>query len=236
MMARLTPFDLVFTQVISSRFPSVADGLLRDEADPADRDAFLMNREAVSVIHDLVPEGGMGDAVAHLAALVHHAYLFWRGGGWTFTVDRATLDRLLRSPHPGALSTRSGLPDAYYLQIPRQLVWGRLGTDEPYQPLDGCFVSLGPDVALRALGVFGLHPDRMGFAVVEAEGEAAVWPRPDGPGDEPFAPHMDGGSKAGLYSVNDPAELLLLADRTTELVARTYPEVKMGTDRAIQLK
>ena len=47
---------------------------------------------------------------------------------------------------------------------------------------------------------------------------------------------MDGGSKAGLYSVNDPAELLLLADRTTELVARTYPEVKMGPDREIQLK
>ena len=236
MMARLTPFDLVFTKEIASRFPSVADGLLRDEADPADRDAFLMNREAVSVIHDLVPEGGMGDAVAHLAALVHHAYLFWRGGGWTFSVDRATLDRLLRSPPPDARPTQSGLPGAYYVQIPRQLVWGRLGLDEPYQPLDGCFVSPGPDVALRALGVFGLHPDHMGFAVVEAEGEAAGWPRPDGPGDEPFAPHMDGGSKAGLYSVNDPAELLLLADRTTELVARTYPEVKMGTDRAIQLK
>lgn len=100
MMARLTPFDLVFTQEIAGRFPSVADGLLRDEADPADRDAFLMNREAVTVIHGLVPEGGMGDAVAHLAALVHHAYLFWRAGGWTFTIDRATLDRLLRSPTP----------------------------------------------------------------------------------------------------------------------------------------
>ena len=238
-MTRLTPFDLVFTQEISSRFPSVADGLLRDQADPADRDAFLMNREAVSVIHDLVPQGGLGDAVAHLAALVHHAYLFWRGGGWTFTLDRATLNRLLRSPRPGKRSRHTGLPDAYYLQVPRQLVWGRLGTDEPYQPLDGCFVSPGPDVALRALGVFGLHPDRMGFAVVEAEGEAAEWPRPDGPGggeDEPFAPHMDGGSKAGLYSVNDPAELLLLAHLAAELVARTYPEVKMGTDREIQLK
>lgn len=236
MMARLTPFDLVFTQEIAGRFPSVADGLLRDEADPADRDAFLMNREAVTVIHDLVPEGGMGDAVAHLAALVHHAYLFWREGGWTFTLDRATLDRLLRSPTPGAPSTGSDLPDAYYLQVPRQLVWGRLGPDEPYQPLDGCFVSPGPDAGLRALGVFGLHPDRMGFAVVEAEGEAAVWPRPGDAGDEPFAPHMDGGSRAGLYSVNDPAELLLLAHRTTVLVARTYPEVKMGTDREIQLR
>ena len=75
----------------------------------------------------------------------------------------------------------------------------------------------------------------MGFAVVEAEGEAAVWPQPGGGADRPFAPHMEGGSEAGLYSVNDPAELLLLAHRASDLVTRTYPEVKMGTEREIQL-
>jgi hypothetical protein len=35
--------------------------------------------------------------------------------------------------------------------------------------------------------------------------------------------------------VNDPAELLLLAHRASDLVTRTYPEVKMGTEREIQL-
>jgi hypothetical protein len=233
MTARLTPFDLVFIPEIADRFPLIDDGLLRDEADPTDRDAFLMNREAVSVVHDMVPEGGMGDAVAHLAALVHHAYLFWRGGGWTFTIDRATLNQLIRSPIEGSPS--GGRPDAYYLQLPRQLVWGRLGTDQPYQPLDGCFVSLGADAGLRALGVFGLHPDRLGFAVVEAEGDTSERPPTDDGTDKRFAPHMDGGSKAGLYSVNDPAELLLLANRAAELVSRKYQEVKMGTDREIQL-
>lgn len=234
MTTRLTPFGLVFMPEIAGRFPSIADGLVRDETDPKDRDAFLMNKEAVSVVHELVPEGGMGDAVVHLAALVHHAYLFWQGGGWTFTIDRATLNQLIRSPVER--SSRGGMPDAYYLQLPRQLVWGRLGTDQPYQPLDGCFVSPGSAAGLRAFGVFGLHPDRMGFAVVEAEGEAAVWPSPDDGMNEPFAPHMEGGSKAGLYSVSDPAELLLLAHRASELVARAYPEVKMGTDREIQLR
>jgi hypothetical protein len=233
MTARLTPFGLVFTQEIISRFPSITDGLLRHEADPKNRDAFLMNQEAVSVVHDLVPEDGLGDAVVHLAALVHHAYLFWRGGGWTFSIDRATLDGLIRSPVEQP--PNGGVPDAYYLQLPRQIVWGRLGTDQPYQPLDGCFVSPGSAAGLRALGVFGLHPDRMGFAVVEAEGEAGVLPQPDGAGNQPFAPHMEGGSKAGLYSVNDPAELFLLANRASALVARTYPEVKMGTDREIPL-
>ncbi len=233
MTARPTPFGMVFTPEIAGRFPSLADGLVRDEADPMDRDAFLMSREVASLVHDLVPEGGMGEAVAHLAALVHHAYLFWRGGGWTFTIDRATLNRVIRSPVERSHS--GGTPDAYYLQLPRQLVWGRLGTDQPYQPLDGCFVSQGSDPALRTLGVFGLHPDRMGFAVVEAEGEAAAWPQPSGGADQPFAPHMEGGSEAGLYSVNDPAELLLLAHQASELVARTFPEVKMGTDREIQL-
>jgi hypothetical protein len=232
--ARLTPFGLVFMPEIADRFPSIYDGLVRDEADPRDRDAFLMNREAVSVVHDLVPEGGMGDAVAHLAALVHHAYLFWREGGWTFTIDRATLNRLIRAPVERSPS--GGRPDAYYLQLPRQLVWGRLGPDQPYQPLDGCFVSLGSDAGMRALGVFGLHADRMGFAVVEAEGEATVRPLTDERMDDHFAPHMDGGQKAGLYSVNNPAELLLLANRASELVAQKYPEVKMGTDREIQLR
>jgi len=233
MTTRLTPFSMVFMPEIAGRFPSIADGLGRDEADATDRDAFLMNREAVSVIHDLVPDGGMGDAVAHLAALVHHAYLFWREGSWTFSIDRATMNRLIRSP--AEQSPGGGTPDAYYLQLPRQLVWGTLGTDQPYQPLDGCFVSLGSDGALRALGVFGLHPDHMGFAVVEAEGDAAVWPNINEGVDEPLAPHMDGGSKAGLYSVNDPAELLLLASRASRLVAQKYPEVKMGSDREIQL-
>lgn len=232
MTTRQTPFGLVFAPAITGHFPSVAEGLLRDSADPIDRDAFFMSREAVSLLHELMPDGGMGDGVAHLAALVHHAYLFWREGGWTFTVDRATLDRLIRSPTER--STHGHQPGAYYLQLPRQLVWGRLGAEEPFQPLDGCFVSPSPAAGLRALGVFGLHPDRMGFAVVEAEGEAA-WPRSETTSDQPFAPRMDGGSTAGLYSVNEPAELLLLAERAAALVARTFPAVKTGPNREIQL-
>ena len=234
MTARLTPFGLAFTPEIAGRFPSIADGLARDEVDPTDRDAFLMNKEAVSVVHELLPEGGMGGAVAHLAALVHHAYLYWQRGGWTFIMDRASLDGLIRSPCEPAPGRST--PDAYYLQLPRQLVWGRLGTDQPYQPLDGCFVSPVPGAGLRTLGVFGLHPDRLGFAVVEAAGEAAEGPRPGDAIDQPFAAHMEGGSKAGLYSVNDSAELLLLARRASGLVARTYSEVSMGTDREIQLR
>ena len=234
MTARLTPFGLVFLPDVAGRFPAIADGLVRDEADPTDRDAFLMNREAASVVHELIPEGGMGDAVAHLAALVHHAYLYWQMGSWTFILDSETLDRLIRSPAQPAPG--GDTPAAYYLQLPRQLVWGRLGTEQPYQPLDGCFVSPAPPAGLRTLGVFGLHPDRMGFAVVEAEGVAAESSRTDGDIEQPFAPHMAGGSKAGLHSVNDPAELLLLAHRAAGLVARSYPEVKMGTDREIRLR
>ena len=52
-MARPTPFDLVFAHTAETVFPVVRAALERGGHDPTDRDAFLMVPEVVSLLHDL---------------------------------------------------------------------------------------------------------------------------------------------------------------------------------------
>jgi len=209
MNARPHPFTMVFGEVANESFPGLRDDLERAAVDQSDRDAFLLHRGVAQLVRDLEPEGGMGEAVAQLAALVHHAFLYWRHGEWTIRLEHGAARTLLREGRAG--SPPPTLPDAWYVQLPRQLVWGQLGDGEPYQPLDGCFVAWA-STGLRVLGVFGVHAGRMGFSVAEAA--APRWPGEDPTGDRMrFSPRMDGAESAGLYSLNSAEDLLVLAGR-----------------------
>ena len=219
MTTRPTPYTMVFGDIAGERFPAIRAVQEESHADPVSRDVFLMNREAVSLVHDLEPEKGIGEGVAQLAALVHHAYLFWLHGCWVFQMERGAVSRLVQSPPMEGMDAH--LPPAYYLQLPRQLLWGQLGPDEPFQPLDGCFVTTREGPLVVALGVFGLHPDRMGFTVVEAEGPYSE-SADRGAASTAFAPQMEGGVEAGLYSVTDPAELITLVGRAAGPVTQAF--------------
>jgi hypothetical protein len=217
---RLSPFDLVFAELANEQFPAIQEAFAQQDAEVMDRDAFLMNRAAVSLVHQLRPDEGLGAGVDQLASLVHQAYLYWRHGGWTFRVGRDTIIGLL------ATGTRESeaRPRAYYLQMPHGLLWGQLGEGEPHQPLDGCFVAWGPGSRVQTLGVFGFHPDRSGFGVVEAGGVVdRLQPLPATP--PPFTPAMDGGQQAGLYSVNHSGELVHLALLTAGRVTQAFTDV-----------
>jgi hypothetical protein len=70
------------------------------------------------------------------------------------------------------------------------------------------------------LGVFGIHPERQGFSVVETVGERPLaLVRSDGA--ELFAPTLTGGRAAGLFSITGEEELLLLGWLTRKLTAHT---------------
>jgi hypothetical protein len=209
---------MVFAEMAEERFPAITSAFADGEPGSADRDTFLMNREALSLIHELRPEESMGPDVDYLAALVHLAYLQWRHGGWVFRVGREGIVRILEAP-----LHRQASPDlpAYYLQMPHGLLWGQLGESEPHQPLDGCFVAWGAENHIRALGVFGLHPERLGFGVVDAEGTLDQV-ETGSAAPTPFAPAMDGGQEAGLYSVNHPEDLIRLAALSSGLVAQAF--------------
>jgi hypothetical protein len=215
-MSRPTPFELVFTRAAESSFPRIAASLAAGGHDPADRDAFLMDREVITLLRDLRPEEGLGEAMDQMVALVHHAYLAWAGGNVTIPIGREAAEELLDQPPSDApASTDVG---AYYAQLPERMVWASVIEDESPEPLDGLFVSRAPGGALRVLGIFGLRPERGGFSAVESSGpRLAGLAREDG--SPLFDPTLSGGAPAGLRSLVGEAELLELGWRTQGLAA-----------------
>lgn len=202
----------MFDPLADDRFPAIRDALARSRRNPRDRDAFLMEQASVTLIRDMRPDGGLGDGMDQLVALVHHAYLFWAGGRLVRSVDRAGLDLMLSADLPPDLRDDTL---AWYVQLPERRMWARALEDSAHEPLDGAFVHHAPDGALRVLAVLGVHPDRDGFTVVEATGmRVDAVPRPDG---APFSSILPGGESAGLHSIAGPGELIELGWRSQAL-------------------
>lgn len=210
-MPRPTPFDLVFAPLAEDRFPQIRAALAAAGRDSTDRDAFLMEREAVLLLRELRPDEGLGEGMDQLAALVHHAYVVWDSGVATIDIPPDQLAELLETSPP--LPEPAEIP-AYYASFPERRIWAEVLAGQAPEPLDGCFVHPVPSGELRVLGVFGLHPERMGFSVVETVG-----PRPDAlareDGTPLFSPTLPGGAAARLYSLTGGEELLELGWRTT---------------------
>ena len=222
MSARPTPFDLVFPPTAETIFPTIRAALSQSGQDPRDRDQFLMLREVVTLLRDMRPDEGLGEGIDRLAALLHHAYLFWDAGG--LTVEFA-LDWLAELPGPRSSHDENEEPGpAYYAQVPERRIWAEVIPGEAHEPMDGCFVHGVPGSReLRVLGVFGIHPERAGFSVVEVTG-----PRPGGlarlDGTNLFASTLSGGAAAKLFSISGEEELLDLGWRTHDVATKAAAE------------
>jgi hypothetical protein len=214
-MPRPSPFDLVFAGLAEERFPRIRTALQSAGRDPADRDAFLLEREVALLLRELRPDEGLGEGIDQLAALLHHAYLFWESGQPVVTLDGDALADMLEQP---AGADAGEAPRGFYAAYPPRRIWAEVMEGEPPEPLDGSFLhTVGPD-DLRVLGVFGLRPERLGFSVVEASGpRAPALARPDG--TPLFAPTLAGGTAAGLHSIAGAEELLELGWRTRQLAS-----------------
>ena len=220
-LPRPTPWDLVFRELGTERFPPLAAELRDSGTDPWDRDGFLLRRPVVELLRDLRPEGGVGEAMDEMAALVHLAFLYWHAGGPLLELREPTLKDLLRG-EPS--QSTDGPSRAYYAQLPARKIWGMPVEGGAAEPLDGCFVARhGPTCSVA--GIFGLHQQRDGFTVVEVTGPApSLTMREDG--SALFAPALAGGREAGLHSITGMAELLELAwriDRRALLAAGSPP-------------
>ena len=214
-MSRATPLDLVFDRAAESTFPRIASSLAAGGHDPADRDAFLMDREVVTLLRDLRPDEGLGEAMDQMVALVHHAYLAWAAGTVTIPVGREAAEELLGQAPEVADSKDVA---AYYAQFPERMIWAAVIENEAPEPLDGIFVSRIPGGDLRVLGIFGIRPDRAGLSAVEATGgRVERLAREDG--SPLFDPTLPGGAIAGLRSIVGEEELLELGWRTQGLAA-----------------
>jgi hypothetical protein len=189
-----------------------------------------MVREVVTLLRDLRPEEGLGEAIDRLAALVHHAYLFWEAGEHTIALSHQRLADLLAQPH-GDAGTEP--PPAYYVQAPERRVWAEVIPGQPPEPLDGCFVhSSNQGATLRVLGVFGVYPEREGFSVVEASGpRQAGLVREDG--TPLFSPVLPGGAAARLFSIVGEEELLELGWRVHQLGASSWEPGASGSELGV---
>ena len=110
----------------------------------------------------------------------------------------------------------AGTPQAYYLQLPPQRVWGSPVAGVAPEPLDGWFTVAQAD-QLALVAIFGLLSGRPGFTVAHVEG-----PRPGAlareDGTPLFGSILEGGKAAGLWSLVGQAELLELGWRAHQMV------------------
>lgn len=204
---RPTPYALALAGLAEERFPAIRAELDAAGHDPRDRDAFLLGRAAAALVHELRPEDGLGEGVAELAALVHHAYLCWDAGLIGAEVTANRLGELV-SEAPGD-TPEPGPPR--YVAVPPRTFWGSVVEGAAAEPLDGCFLFQGPTGDLHVLGVFGFHPDRAGFSVVEVAGPPpGQLLRPDG--SPPYSATLPGAGP-GLHSLAGGEELLALGWR-----------------------
>jgi hypothetical protein len=223
-MTRPTPFDLVFDRIAEASFPGIRVALEAGRIDERDRDAFLMQREVVALVRELRPEEGLGEGIDRLAALLHHAYLYWNAGTHVLDATDSDLPALL-GPAPELSRRDFEVAHAYYARFPERRIWAEVLPGQPHEPLDGCFIHTTADdeETLRVLGVFGVHPGRPGFSVVESVGpRTRVLARPDG--TPVFASTLPGGPKARLFSLAGEEELLELGWRTRAAGARLWVE------------
>ncbi|MGH7701390.1 MAG: hypothetical protein ACREMJ_12835 [Gemmatimonadales bacterium] len=224
MTERLTPFGLVFGDIAPHRFPAVARALAAAGRSSDDPDAFVLLEPVAHLVRELVPEDATPDELEAHLRLLHHAYRHWSAGGWVYRVGEETLARATREPRIAA-----HLPQpAVYVQLPAGRAWRGTLPDAAPEPLDGMFVTETPVAReVRVLAIFGMHRNRPGFSAVAVEGRPDEDDAADGAlevaaarddGSAVFAPLLEGGERAGLYSVANAGELLLLTCRLLALL------------------
>ena len=219
MTTRSTPFAAGLAALAAERFPDIAAALSRQGASSADRDAFVLVEPVGRLLRDLVPLDAPAEALEAYVRLLHHAYRHWTGGAWLYRVSPAALERAVRG---GPVSSHLA-HQALYLQLPEHRVWRAPGAAETPEPLDGMFVTeTAAAGTIAVLGISGMHQNRDGFSAVSVEGRAD----PEDPtgaellvdvarddGSPAFTPLLPGGREAGLHSLANAGELLVLTCR-----------------------
>jgi hypothetical protein len=236
MTDRPTPFTFGFAALAAERFPAVADALNRAGASSADRDAFVLLEPVARLLRELMPEDAPPEALEAYVRLLHHVYRHWMAGGWVYAVGERVLARAAAG---GPLGSHLG-HQAVYLQLPEHRVWRTPAPGDVPEPLDGMFVTETAEPgAIAVLGIAGMHRARDGFSAVSVEGRAdpgdptgsellVAVTRDDG--SALFSPQLTGGREAGLYSLANAGELLILTCRL--LAALPPPRREDGVGRS----
>jgi hypothetical protein len=213
-MSRLHPFDYVFGELAPQRFPALRQAAEKAAYHLESRVAFQRFQPVLDLLSELVPpepQEPQGAAMEQYATLLYVAYRYWSAGRHSFELTRAQVSAILRAE---TVDRPPVIPHgACYLQLPERLFWARIDSRSPYEPLDGVFAveSEGGSEA-TVLGVLGLRPERGGFSQLALSVALSDFERAGETVRRPlFAPVMEGGDRAGVYSLVSEGELLYLA-------------------------
>ncbi len=198
---RIHPVEHVFGSIVVERFPAISEAM----GEETTLERFLLVEPALTLLQDLRPDDGLGDAAQEFVAFVHAVWLWWASGAATRNLDAGATTALLESGPTGGAANVA----VCYIQVEPRRLWARLDDAEVHEPIDGWFV-MPEGSGRRVVACLGLHGARPGLSVLLAEGDRPTnWQRPDG--SPTFSPRMDGGDTAGLASIDTREELLLLA-------------------------
>ncbi|HUE97453.1 MAG TPA: hypothetical protein VMN39_12390 [Longimicrobiaceae bacterium] len=239
--ARLTPYELVFTE---GDFESRIFPQIRVEAgeaiDTLPRDKFDFIRTAGEVVRELTPDDAPPEALEQYRAILFHAFHFWAERHPLYLLEPATARYLVEAEPALDDWSFSSPARSLYLQLPANLFWSSISPDVPPEPVDGFFLTLsaGEDPVgdayehLDVLVVLGIRRARAGFSVIAVETEIGSgmenpWTSEARRGGD-FANELPGGELAGLYSI-------LTSDEVLKLVARALWYIESFPEGALEV-
>lgn len=212
-VGRRSPYELLFGEgrLTENRF-----GAIRGEARVAGvatarRDQFARLPAVRELLADLVPDFAEPGSLDRYLEILHHCFLFWRAGCRHYSVEEAVVRSLIvDAPDLSDWKPRFAHA-ALYFELPQNLCWAAVVTDEPPEPVEGMFVSLRPGEAAREtdiLVVLGIRPHRPGFSVAEltVDLDAAT----DVKEPDAFTSDIPGADLADLYSLQRSGEVVTL--------------------------
>ncbi len=216
---RITPYEKVFgaERFAQSDFPAIAEEARRSGRRTERVEEFgLLPRVGILLQELAAPEAGAAALEFYLAALFH-AFHFWRAGCPVYAFEESVIRLLVEAE----LNLEGWVPraphEAAYLELPHGLFWLSVAEDAPPEPAEGIFTRLDRGEQAEIAGavdlllVLGMRLDRPGFSAVPLQAELEE-PQDEG-GESLFRSEIPGAEAAGLYSLQRPAELLLLIRR-----------------------
>jgi hypothetical protein len=223
--ARITPYELILEPLESSVFPAIRAEAEHRGKDARRRDQFLLLGTVAAALGEMMADDAPSDAVDEYGELLYQGYQFWSFGRRLYFFDTAVTDGLT-APEYAMDGWILAAPPACYLQFPYQRIWARVGADQPFEPVDGCFVVVddtapAPQAGahLRAQLVLGVRTDRPGVSLMSYRTDLdpysvsrlarAPW-REEG---EPFANAIPGGERKGYRTLATTSELEALVLR-----------------------
>lgn len=223
--ARITPYELILEPLESSVFPAIRTEAEQRGTDARRRDQFLLLGTVAAALGEMMAEDAPAEAVDEYGELLYQGYQFWSFGRRLYCFD-VEVSEVVTTAEYAMEGWILAAPPACYLQFPHQLFWARVGADQPFEPVDGCFVVVDDTAPapqsgahLRAQLVLGVRTDRPGVSLMSYRTDLdpyavsrlarAPW-REEG---DPFANAIPGGERKGYRTLATTSELEALVLR-----------------------